>query len=236
MRLDKLLASSGFGSRADARKLIKSGTVAVDGKTVTDPAFQVTPEKNTVTNNSAPVAYKEFLYFIMNKPAGVISATEGNEKTVLDLLPENLRGRGLFPVGRLDKDTIGLLLITDDGLLAHNMLAPKKHVAKIYRAKVGGLLTEEDVQAFRKGISLGDFICQSAKLTIVGADENESEALVEISEGKFHQVKRMFEAVNKYVNKLERVTFGPLTLPEDLREGEFRELTEEEAAKLRGRR
>ncbi len=229
LRLDKLLASSGFGSRSEVHKLLKNGTVTVDGQTVTDPACKVSPEQNDIAVNSAAVSYQKFLYFIMNKPSGVISATEGlDERTVIDLLPAQYQNKGLFPVGRLDKDTTGLLLITNDGRFAHNTLSPKKHVAKVYRAKVDGCLTEADVSAFAAGISLADFACMPAKLTILA----ENEALIEITEGKFHQVKRMFEAVGKRVTKLERVAFGPLSLPTELRAGEFRALTPAELALL----
>lgn len=225
-RLDKLLSSQGFGTRKEVGKLIRSGVVAVDGVPQRDPGAKTDPEKAVVTVEDKPVLYQKHLYIMMNKPAGVLSATEDRRaRTVLDLLPEELRRRGLFPAGRLDKDTTGLMLITDDGELAHNMLSPKKHVKKLYRAKLDGPVTQEDVEAFAEGVHYGEEQYAPARLW---TGETDTQAFVEIHEGRFHQVKRMFEARGKNVLALERLKIGGLALDNTLQAGESRLLGEEE--------
>ena len=233
-RLDKILASTGRWSRRDAHALVRAGAVCVDGIPVRSAEEKVDAGTCTITVGGERVEYREFTWVMLNKPAGVLSATEdGRGATVLDLLPQDLRRQGLFPVGRLDKDTEGLLLLTNDGALAHDLLSPKKHVDKEYRARVRGRLEEADVRAFADGIVLSDgTACQSAALSILSAGE-ESEARVTLREGKFHQVKRMFAARGTQVLALERTRMGNLTLDRALGRGEYRLLTEEEVEILR---
>ena len=225
-RLDKFLVSQGLGSRKEVTRWIKDGRVQVGGEVVTDSARKIAPESESVTLDGREVVYKKFLYILMNKPAGVLSATEDSrQKTVLDLLPPELSRRGLFPAGRLDKDTTGLLIITDDGDFAHRMLAPKSHVFKRYRAVLERPVTEADVKAFESGIDFGELHFAPARLW---PGEEENTAYTEIREGKFHQVKRMFEAVGNRVLALQRVQIGSLALPEELAPGDAREMTNDE--------
>ncbi len=197
--------------------------------------MQIDENQDEIWVNNRVLVYERFVYYLLNKPKGVISATEDDKhRTVLDLLDENARQKEVFPVGWLDIDTHGLLLLTNNGALAHAMLSPKKHVAKVYRAKVDGIITEKDVEHFEAGIELKDFTCQPAKLTILEVNEEQQTSLVEIiiSEGKFHQVKRMVQACGKKVTDLERLSMGPLMLDERLELGTFRRLTKEELEKL----
>ncbi|MCD7032684.1 rRNA pseudouridine synthase [Metabacillus sp. GX 13764] len=234
MRIDKLLANSGFGSRKEVKKLLKSGQVKADGEVVKDPKTHVDPDSQEVTVQDAIVEYREFIYLVMNKPAGLLSATEDlSQETVVDILEPEDAMLEPFPVGRLDKDTEGLLLITNDGQLAHQLLSPKKHVPKTYFAEIAGCVTEEDIEAFKKGVTLDDdYLTKPAVLNILESDST-SKIELTITEGKFHQVKRMFEAVGKKVTYLKRLSMGPLTLDEDLEPGEYRELDEEEVEELR---
>lgn len=233
MRLDKLLANSGFGSRKEVKKLIKDGFVKVNDEKAKDGKRYVDPEHDVVTVNGEKVVYKEFVYFMMNKPAGVISATEDAwESTVIDLLELEDRISNPFPIGRLDKDTEGLLLLSNDGQLAHGLLSPKKEVPKTYFAVIDQEVTEEDAAAFERGVVLDDgYKTKPAALKILKSGIR-SDVEVTITEGKFHQVKRMFEALGKKVVYLKRISMGPLTLDESLKEGEYRELTDEEIEKL----
>ena len=226
LRLDKILAKSGFGSRKDVKKLVSERRVFVKGIVATDSGMKA--EETDVTVDGTPVCYKEFIYLIMNKPQGVVSSTEkGPSETVIDLLPEEYRKFEPFPVGRLDKDTEGLLLITNDGQLAHELLAPKKHVDKTYFAEIEGRVTEQDITAFAEGLDIGEKKpTMPAKLEILKSDAV-SEILVTLHEGKFHQVKRMFGAVGKKVVFLKRICMGEMTLPDDLKPGEFREVEKE---------
>lgn len=231
MRLDKYLADMGVGTRKEVKNYIRKGLVTVNEQTVKTPELKI-GESDTVCYNGGVVGYVEKEYYMLNKPAGVISATEDpRQQTVIDLI-ETKKRKDLFPVGRLDKDTEGLLLITNDGELAHRLLSPKKHVGKVYYARIRGKVTEEDVAAFREGIRIEEgFTALPAILRILdSADISEIE--VEIYEGKFHQVKRMFEAVGKEVVYLKRLSMGPLLLDEDLRTGDYRPLTEQELEKL----
>lgn len=232
MRLDKFLSEMGVGSRADVKKQIRWGKVSVDNKTIRQPEFKLDETTAAVTYKGNPVSYQKFEYYMLHKPAGVISATtDKKEKTVLDLITSKQR-KDLFPVGRLDKDTEGLLLITNDGTLSHQLLSPKKHVDKVYYAKIEGVVTEEDVRLFEEGISIGDEeVCKPAKLEIQCSGEV-SEIHLTIQEGKFHQVKRMFHAVGKEVIYLKRLSMGNLVLDETLKPGEFRPLTDEEIKNL----
>ncbi|WP_338750768.1 pseudouridine synthase [Bacillus sp. FJAT-52991] len=233
MRVDKILANLGYGSRKDVKKILKSGGVTVNGELVKDGKQHVDPNKDHIVIHGEEVHYREFIYLMMNKPQGVISATEDTrDETVVDLLePEHIVFEP-FPVGRLDKDTEGLLLITNDGQLAHQLLSPKKHVPKTYFAVIAGEVTESDVEAFRRGVTLDDgYETKPGELVILKSGIR-SDIELTITEGKFHQVKRMFEAVGKKVVYLQRISMGPLVLDEELELGEYRELTEEEVKLL----
>lgn len=233
MRIDKMLANLGFGSRKEVKQLLKGGAVKVNDRLVKDAKQQVNPESDVVTLNGEVIEYKKFIYLMMNKPPGVISATEDlHDKTVIDLLGMEEQVYEPFPVGRLDKDTEGLLLLTNDGQLAHRLLSPKKHVPKMYYAVIDGVVTEEDVEAFRAGVTLDDgYLTKPGQLTIIKSGIR-SEIELTITEGKFHQVKRMFQSVGKKVVYLKRMTMGPLLLDEQLELGEYRELTDEEIEQL----
>ena len=234
-RLDKILANLGYGTRKELKKIVRNGIVEVNGIVVKDSAMQVDPEKDKIVINGEEIYYREFIYLMMNKPDGVVSATYDNrDETVVDLLEVEHQVFEPFPVGRLDKDTVGLLLLTNDGELNHRLISPKWKVDKVYFARIDKEVTEADIKAFQKGITLDDgYVCKEAKLEIQSASEEGSEVLVTIQEGKFHQVKRMFEAVGKKVVYLKRIEFGTLKLDEELEEGEYRELTEEEIAILK---
>ncbi|MCM3086345.1 pseudouridine synthase [Bhargavaea ginsengi] len=236
MRIDKLLSNSGFGSRKDVKALLKQGAVSVDGVPVKDPALHVDPESREVAVYGDPVEYREFIYVMMHKPPGVISATEDSrDRTVVDLLPYEYRRFKPFPVGRLDKDTEGLLLLTNDGKLSHELLSPKKHVGKTYYAVIEGEVTEADGDAFRQGVELDDgYVTKPAELSILRSGP-ESEIELTITEGKYHQVKRMFESRGKQVTYLKRLTMGPLELDPALGTGDWRELSEDELAALKNR-
>ena len=229
MRLDKLLANMGYGSRKEVKQLLKQKAVTVDGASVKDAAMHVDPEQQNVSVYGERVVYTEFVYFMMNKPPGVISATEDlRDETVIDLLEPFDQHFQPFPVGRLDKDTEGLLVLTNDGILAHNLLSPKKHVPKVYYAHIEGVVTEEDVEKFAEGVELDDgYMTKPGKLVIL-ISASQSEIELTIQEGKFHQVKRMFEAVGKRVTYLKRISMGNLKLDDHLALGEYRELTAEE--------
>ncbi|MCE4044963.1 rRNA pseudouridine synthase [Lysinibacillus fusiformis] len=229
MRLDKLLANMGCGSRKEVKQLLKQKAVTVDGASVKDAAMHVDPEQQNVSVYGERVVYTEFVYFMMNKPPGVISATEDlRDETVIDLLEPFDQHFQPFPVGRLDKDTEGLLVLTNDGILAHNLLSPKKHVPKVYYAHIEGVVTEEDVEKFAEGVELDDgYMTKPGKLVILKS-ASQSEIELTIQEGKFHQVKRMFESVGKRVTYLKRISMGNLKLDDHLALGEYRELTAEE--------
>ena len=232
IRLDKYLADAGAGSRADVKKQIRWGKVTVDGKTIRQPEFKIDEATAEVTYKKEPVVYQKMKYYMLHKPAGVVSATnDKKEKTVLDLLDAKLK-KDMFPVGRLDKDTEGLLIITNDGDLAHRLLSPKKHVDKVYYAKVDGVVTQKDVEIFAEGMDIGnEEVAKPSKLVILKSDEI-SEIELTIQEGKFHQVKRMFHAVGKEVIYLKRLSMGTLKLDETLEPGKYRALTEEEVEAL----
>ena len=214
LRADKFLADLGIGTRSQIKNIIKNKKVAVNGQIITSANVKINTEKDVVTVNGKET------YTMMNKPAGVISSTEDKQKTVIDLLPKELQNLDLFPVGRLDKDTVGLLILTNDGTFAHNTLSPKKHIDKKYYAKISGTLPENAVEIFKNGVTIGDYKCKSADLSII--DNNSIEVV--IHEGKFHQVKRMFEAIGCKVEFLKRVSFGEINLDENLNQGEYREL------------
>lgn len=237
-RLDKILAHLGYGTRSELKKLVKSKVVHVNGTLVKDSGMQVDPENDQIDVHGERIQFREFIYLMMNKPPGVISATEDTrDRTVIDLLDDEFQPFHVFPVGRLDKDTEGLLLLTNDGKLSHNLLSPRKHVPKMYYAKVEGAVVESDRIAFAEGVTLDDgYLTKPAELHILQVDNLESGALSEIeltiTEGKFHQVKRMFEAVGKKVIYLKRLSMGPLLLDPELELGETRELTADELDSL----
>ena len=230
MRIDKYLSGLGFGSRKDVKKMIKQGRVSVDGAAVATPEAAVDPNRSRVCVDGKETVYREFAYVMLNKPKGYVSATEdGRYPTVCELAPAELAHMSLFPVGRLDVDTEGLCLLTNDGALAHRLLSPKKHVPKTYIAELSAPAEEEDVRLFASGVKLDDgYVCKPAELEIL---ENNS-ARVVIYEGKYHQVKRMFAAVGKRVTALKRVKIGGLGLDESLAVGGARELTSDEIALL----
>lgn len=232
MRLDKFLANSGIGTRKEVKIILKKGKIKVNEKIVKDAKMQVDEIKDDVKIEAEKITYKPFVYIMMNKPSGVISATEdGKHKTVIDLLCEKYKNYKVFPVGRLDIDTEGLLLLTNDGVLAHNLLSPKKHVDKKYYVELKEPLTIEKKKILENGIKLEEnFVTKKAKIEIIDKDEDieVNSVFITISEGKFHQVKRMFKFVENEVLYLKRVKMGKLLLPEDLKLGEYRELSEEE--------
>lgn len=228
VRLDKYLAQSGERSRSEATRAIRAGNVTVNGLVARDPAAKIAPGDSVLLRGES-VEDRALQYYLLYKPAGVLTAArDSRAQTVMDLLPPALSRRKVLPVGRLDKDTTGLLLLTNDGALAHALLDPKRHVWKRYIARVEGCLDEGDVRAFSRGIPLSDFVTQPAALRIVQAHETESVAEVEVREGKFHQVKRMFAARGHEVLSLHRAAFGPLALPEAMRPGNFTPLSQEQ--------
>lgn len=240
MRLDKLLAHTGFGTRKEVKKIIRDKYVSVNGEVVRNAGEKVDPDKDDVRISGQRIYYEEFVYFMLNKPAGVISATEDYvHDTVIDLLEPADSVQEPHPVGRLDKDTEGLLLLTNDGKLTHQLTSPKKEVDKTYYAFVSGRVDQEDIEKFKEGILLKeddeDYLTLPADLEILEVDEEAetSEVYVTIREGKFHQVKRMFHAVDKEVLYLKRISMGDLALDENLELGEYRRLTEEELAKIK---
>ena len=236
MRLDKYLAEMGVGTRQEVKKQIRQGKVTVNGTVVKAADTKIDETCDEVTIGGRNISYVSYEYYMLNKPGGVVSATEDRrDTTVIDLIKDKKR-KDLFPVGRLDKDTEGLLLITDDGPLNHQLLAPGKHVPKTYYARINGVVTLQDVEAFQQGLDIGEKnLTAPAQLEILHTDEscNTSEIYVTITEGKFHQVKRMFQAVGKEVVYLKRLSMGSLHLDETLKPGSWRELTEKEIKDLK---
>jgi len=227
MRLDKFLSNMGAGSRKAVRTYFKAGAVSVDGEIVTDWETKIDTDKNEVKIYETVIKYQKYIYLMMNKPAGVISATSDSdeaERTVVDLLPEDFSFFDPFPVGRLDRDTVGLLILSNDGIFSHRTLSPKKHVEKEYFAKAEGEIGEHEIEMFEKGVTLDDgYLCKPAKLEIV-----DNGYKITVVEGKFHQIKRMFEAVGAKVVFLKRMKFAGIELDESLEEGGCRELNSEE--------
>lgn len=231
MRLDKFLCDTAGLTRTEAKNAVKKGQIAVNGHVQKAADFKVKENTDTVTFQGKPLSYAAFHYYMLHKPAGMITATEDKkESTVMDILREE-KVKNLFPVGRLDKDTEGLLLVTDDGELAHNLLSPKKHVDKEYLVKVRDSISEEDCRKLSEGVDIGD-----EKPTAPAKVERvaEKEILLTIREGRFHQVKRMLQAVGNEVLYLKRLSMGSLRLPEDLEKGAYRPLSEEEIYKIKG--
>ena len=236
LRLDKYLADMGLGTRSQIKKDISKGQVLVNGTVSKDAGTRIDTEKDQVSYLGQAVTYAEYEYYMLNKPAGCVSATNDNlHTTVLDLLKGSVPVKSLFPVGRLDIDTEGLLLITDDGELSHNLLSPSRHVAKTYFARINGLVTEKHIKAFKDGLDIGDDKpTKPGTLVIKSAnpDTSTSEILLTITEGRYHQVKRSFEVLGMKVTYLKRLSMGSLALDEALAPGEFRELTETELQAL----
>lgn len=232
IRLDKYLADMGVGTRAEVKRLIGKGTIRVNTEVVKKPEQKIDSENDHVFVGETPVCYEEYEYYILNKPAGVISASEDKrDRTVVDLI-ESRQRKDLFPVGRLDKDTEGLLLITNDGALAHRLLSPKKHVDKVYYARIRGKVTEDDIRRFDEGVDIGEEKkTLPAALRILKSAE-ESEIELTIHEGKFHQVKRMFRAVGKEVIYLKRLRMGNLVLDETLKPGKYKKMDRKELEEL----
>ncbi len=227
-----MLSDCQVASRRELKLILKKGEVTVNGEVIKNGAVHISPESDEVCYKGKKVTYEKYIYIMMNKPSGYISATEDRyQKTVLDIIPNEFSGYGLFPAGRLDIDTEGMLILTNDGDTAHKMLSPKKHVEKEYYARVEGKLTDDDISAFKNGLDLGDFTSLPSKLCIVSSGDI-SEAKITICEGKFHQVKRMFEKVGKTVVYLKRIRMGSLYLDDSLLLGECRKLTTEEISKL----
>ncbi|WP_053957714.1 pseudouridine synthase [Inediibacterium massiliense] len=235
-RIDKILGNMGYGTRKEVKYMIKDGRIKVDGEVVKSSSIHVSPNENTIEVDGEVLEYREYIYIMMNKPQGVVSATfDHKDETVIDLLEPMHQIFDPFPVGRLDKDTEGLLILTNDGKLSHELLSPKKHVPKTYFACIDGVVNQKDIDSFEKGVILDDgYKTLPAKLNILKSDDT-SEIELTIVEGKFHQVKRMFEAVGKKVTYLKRISMGELYLDEDLELGEYKELTEEELEKLKNR-
>ena len=231
-RIDKLLSSTGLWSRKEVKELVRRGRVRVNGAAALKAEEKADPERDEITVDGQQVDCAPFVYIMMNKPDGLLSATtDRRQKTVLDLLPEHLRKRGLFPVGRLDKDTVGLILLTDDGPLGHELLSPKKHVDKVYLAHVDGKIEPEDVKRLAEGMVLEDGLhCLPAGLEPLG---DGSACLVTLREGKYHQVKRMLAACGKPVTALERLSMGPLELDKSLERGQWRFLSRKELEALK---
>lgn len=236
MRIDKFLANQDIGSRSQVKQYIKKGMISVNGIVCKSPEQKIDENADQISYNGKVIGYQKHHYYMLNKPSGCVSATNDNlHITVLDLLKASVPVKNLFPVGRLDIDTEGLLLITDDGELSHNLLSPSKHVAKTYFARIDGLATEEHIKAFKEGLDIGDDKpTKPGTLVIKNTDlsTQTSEILLTITEGRYHQVKRSFEALGMKVTYLKRLSMGSLTLDEALTPGEFRELTEDELQTL----
>lgn len=234
IRLDKYLADMGIGTRTEVKQMIRKGRITVDGITIKKPETKVHETDSRILVDGRELNYVQYEYYLLNKPAGVVSTTEDKtDRTVIDLI-QSKRRKDLFPVGRLDKDTEGLLLITNDGALAHRLLSPRKHVDKTYYAQIKGRVTEDTVRAFEKGVDIGvgkQEMTMPAKLEILRADDI-SDIRLTIQEGKFHQVKRMFQAVGMEVIYLKRESMGALELDDELNPGDYRPLTREELEKL----
>ena len=225
MRLDKFIVESGLASRTEITKVAKNGGVTVNGQVVRRASGHIDPTSDKVTYLGKEVIWREFTYVMLNKPEGYVSATDDDKyPTVITLLPDELQRIGLFPCGRLDKNTLGLMILTNNGPLSHKLLAPKNHVSKKYRFTVKFPISDDDVSALESGVDIGGYVTAPCKVEMGG----EKEGYITLTEGKYHQIKLMAEAVHNQITYLERVTFGPITLDEDLERGQWRHLTEEE--------
>ena len=231
MRIDKFLSNMGIASRTESSKAARQGGILVNGVAVKKADVHIDPEKDIITYCGRRIEYRKYTYILMNKPDGVVSATEdGRDRTVIDLLPEELQRLNLFPCGRLDKHTLGLVMLTDDGDLAHRLLSPKHHVKKKYRFESKFPLTDEEIEYLEKGATLEDgYVTKPSRIELF---EDKRSGYITLTEGKYHQIKRMLESVNNKITYLERITFGPLALDEKLARGEWRFLTENEIDEL----
>lgn len=231
MRIDKFLSNMGIASRTESSKAARQGGIFVNGVAVKKADVHIDPEKDIITYCGRKIEYRKYTYILMNKPDGVVSATEdGRDKTVIDLLPEELQKLNLFPCGRLDKHTLGLVMLTDDGDLAHRLLSPKHHVKKKYRFESKFPLTDEEIEYLEKGATLEDgYVTKPSRIELF---EDKKSGYITLTEGKYHQIKRMLESVNNKITYLERITFGPLALDEKLARGEWRFLTQNEIDEL----
>ena len=232
-RLDKIIASQGVYSRSDVKRLVRGGEITVNGKAVKDSGVKVDREKDKILISGEVFGYSEFVYIMLNKPKGVVSASRSpGEKTVVDLVPPDMKRDGLFPAGRLDKDTTGFVLITDDGAFAHDILSPKKHIEKTYIAVLDRPIGEDELRKFRSGVTLADgYECLPAEIEILSEDGLTVE--IKLREGKYHQIKRMAAACGSHVNELHRKARGDLELDSSLKEGECRYLDEKELVKVK---
>ena len=229
MRLDKMLSECGLASRKETARAVRAGQITVNGVAAQKADLQVDPASDAVTFCGTPVRYRKYVYIMLNKPDGYVSATEdGRDPTVVELLPEIYRKMELFPCGRLDKHTLGLMLLTNDGQLSHRLLSPKQHVTKSYAFRVKFPLSEADVRALEAGVDIGGYVTKPCRVTL----SDSREGIISITEGKYHQIKLMMEAVHNQITYLERKAFGPLSLDLTLARGEWRELTDEEIAAL----
>ncbi len=230
MRLDKMLSECGVASRSESAKAARAGKITVNGLPVKKADHKVDPEQDIVVYCGKPVRYSRFVYLLLNKPDGYVSATEdGRDPVVTSLLPEEYRKRGIFPCGRLDKHTLGLMLLTDDGELSHRLLSPKNHVSKSYAFKVKFPLSEADLSSLEAGVDIGGYVTKPCRVELT----DEREGVITITEGKYHQIKLMMEAVHNQITYLERRSFGPLTFDESLERGAWRPLTDDEVKALR---
>ncbi len=231
MRIDKFLSNMGIATRTESSKAARQGLILVNGAAIKKADIHIDPEKDVINYCGRKIEYRKYTYILMNKPDGVVSATEdGRDKTVIDLLPEELQKLNLFPCGRLDKHTVGLVMLTDDGDLAHRLLSPKHHVKKKYYFESKFPLKDEEISYLEKGATLEDgYITKPSEIELF---ENKQSGYISLIEGKYHQIKRMLEAVNNKITYLERITFGPLSLDENLGRGEWRFLTENEIKEL----
>lgn len=228
-RIDKIIASQGGYSRSEVKKLIQQKKIKVNGEIITSPNIKIDTANAKILIDNEALTIKEHIYLMLNKPEGYVSATkDGKDKTVLDLVPDEYKSREVFPAGRLDKNTTGLMIITDDGQMAHNILAPKKHISKKYEVTIDIPVTEEMRNGFKDGVDLIDGKCKSSDMVITG----QYTAEVILTEGRYHQIKRMFGCYGAKVTKLHRTQMGKLELPKDLAPGKTRELTPEELEKL----
>ena len=230
MRLDKLLSECGLASRTEAKQAARAGKITVNGTVQRHADAQVDPENDRVIYCGNPVVYRQFVYLMLNKPDGYISATEDGrgDPVVIELLPQEYRKMGVFPCGRLDKHTLGLMLITNDGTLSHRLLAPKNHVGKSYAFHVKFPLSNSDKKSLEEGVDIGGYVTKPCSVEL----SSEKQGIITITEGKYHQIKLMMEAVHNQITYLERLTFGPLSLDANLQRGEWRELTEQEITAL----
>lgn len=229
MRLDKFFSTIGKLTRKECLEAAKRGRITVNGEVVKYPSVHINEETDAVALDGVDVSYRKYFYLMLNKPDGYVSSTENADNTVMKLLPEEYSRAGGFPCGRLDVNTLGLLLITNDGDTAHKLLSPKKHVAKTYRFRCTTPLDEDMIDSLEEGVNLGDFVTAPAKVEMISPNEGE----ISITEGKFHQIKRMLAAVGSGIEYLERIKFGPLSLDESLERGSWRELTDKEIRELK---